>query len=139
MHDSVVDPSPFFAIFAVASDYVWWVMSIIRIIFVHIPWTQWWVVFAFGSPPFTNDSNIMSSAMQANKHDAFIKIWVADQQEYLEKWRAVGSGLEFYSWTMFLNYRKSETDVYMDGTPPPLFHDFAIKLNYKKRKCQWSY
>jgi len=40
---------------------------------------------------------------------------------------------------MFLNYRKSETDVYMDGTPPPLFHDFAIKLNYKKRKCQWSY
>ena len=76
---------------------------------------------SFGSPPFTNYSNIMSSAMLATKHDAFIKIWVADQQEYLEKWRAVGSGLEFYSWTMFLNYRKSETDVYTDGTQDKKF------------------
>jgi len=33
---------------------------------------------------------------------------------------------------MFLNYRKSETDVYTDGTLPPLFHDFAVKINYKK-------
>jgi len=43
------------------------------------------------------------------------------------------------SWIMFLNYRKSETDVYTDGTLPPLFHDFAVKINYKKRKCHWSY